>query len=385
MISEETINAVKSAAVADDIFSFLSLTQELKALKGKNYIRVSCPQCGSRECFVHTNEATGKAPRLKCYVCNLSVDVIGYLQMFQRMNFMQAIRYLADRHGIDTDGHRKPEFIPKKEETKAAEVYRSEYIPVESAEKAANAFVYTRMYKYLSDLAEALKIAPKRVTEVARLYGVGGVSVSWRSDPFPVVFPYADAKGVAFAKICGYMDDGHRAKYTQKDGTAAALITTLDKLQGWTRKRPDIPLFGAHLAAIDGGRKIVAVVESEKTALVMSLVQPLYTWVAAGSMEWITAQNFTRKFAPFRNCVIRLIPDRNAVNEWDAVAEAAQGYGYDCKCLSGFICEEFRTPETSKADIADVIEVYVRKYPTPNTRNCFILKFLSDLDLNILI
>lgn len=129
---------------------------------------------------------------------------------------------------------------------------------------------------------------------------------------------------------------------------------------------------------------MVAVVESEKTALVMSLLQPLYTWVAVGSMEWITAQNFTRKFAPFRNRAIRLIPDRNAVNEWDAVAVAAQGFGYDCKCLSGFICEEFHTPETAKADVADVIDVYVRKYPTPNTRNCFILKFLSDLDLNIL-
>jgi hypothetical protein len=71
-------------------------------------------------------------------------------------------------------------------------------------------------------------------------------------------------------------------------------------------------LFGEHLLRSDDIRKAVALVESEKTALLGSLVFPGYVWVAVGGKANFKPE---RMFALCNRTVI-VFPDVDAYDEW---------------------------------------------------------------------
>lgn len=69
-------------------------------------------------------------------------------------------------------------------------------------------------------------------------------------------------------------------------------------------------LYGLHL--IHSNKKI-AIVESEKTAVIMALFMPEYTWLATGSK-----QNFKAELLePIKNREIIVFPDKSEYNDWD--------------------------------------------------------------------
>ena len=81
-------------------------------------------------------------------------------------------------------------------------------------------------------------------------------------------------------------------------------------------------LFGTHLLKTDGGD--VAVVEAEKTAVIMSERKPGFIWMATGGLE---ALNPALLF-PLRNRRIILFPDTDETGDtyarWYAVAKSAE-------------------------------------------------------------
>jgi hypothetical protein len=73
--------------------------------------------------------------------------------------------------------------------------------------------------------------------------------------------------------------------------------------------------FGEHLLKLDPF-KIVAIVESEKTAIIASYYYPNYIWLAAGSLEGLTPG----KCRVLEDRTVKLYPDANGYAKWHSKA-----------------------------------------------------------------
>lgn len=104
-------------------------------------------------------------------------------------------------------------------------------------------------------------------------------------------------------------------------------------------------LFGLHLLNETNNRTI-GVVESEKTAIIMSLVFEGYTWMATGGKGNFN-YNMLNDIKAFK---IVAFPDMDAIDEWKETALKLSKYGFDIE-----IDDTIKTIMADKnADLADV-------------------------------
>lgn len=82
-------------------------------------------------------------------------------------------------------------------------------------------------------------------------------------------------------------------------------------------------LFGLHLITEDY-QKEIAIVESEKTAVIMSIYLPQYIWLATGSKSNFKLELL--KPIKNRNCIA--FPDKGEFNNWNNKAKELQALGY---------------------------------------------------------
>ena len=84
-------------------------------------------------------------------------------------------------------------------------------------------------------------------------------------------------------------------------------------------------LYGLHL--LNETTKQVAIVESEKTALIMSIESPNYTWMSTGSL-----QGFKYEYlAPLKGTAIIAFPDKGGYVQWQKTADILNDKGFDIK------------------------------------------------------
>ena len=84
-------------------------------------------------------------------------------------------------------------------------------------------------------------------------------------------------------------------------------------------------LFGLHL--LNDNIKQVAIVESEKTAIIMSIESPNYTWMSTGSL-----QGFKYEYlAPLKGTAIIAFPDKGGYAQWQKTADILNDKGFDIK------------------------------------------------------
>ena len=82
-------------------------------------------------------------------------------------------------------------------------------------------------------------------------------------------------------------------------------------------------LFGLHL--LNDNVKQVAIVESEKTALIMSIEFPNYTWMSTGSL-----QGFKHEYlAPLKGTAIIAFPDKEGYVQWQKTADILNDKGFE--------------------------------------------------------
>ena len=112
-------------------------------------------------------------------------------------------------------------------------------------------------------------------------------------------------------------------------------------------------LFGLHLTN-DSTIKKIAIVEAEKTAIIMSLFLPAYMWLATGGKG-----NFSKKMLlPIKGFTILAYPDKIEYNDWNKTALQLQKEGFKIKC-SRFI-EDKNVPEGT-----DLADIYIESRNTP--------------------
>jgi len=142
----------------------------------------------------------------------------------------------------------------------------------------------------------------------------------------------------------GKVRTGKVMNYNSETGKRSNGITWAHKLIN----APDFELrqclFGLHLVT-DNITK-VAVVESEKTAVLFSANRPDIVWLATGSLS-----NFSKKhLEPLKGLLVKAFPDKGCYDKWLEVAKDCNKDGFNIQVSK--IMEE--TEADSGADLADI-------------------------------
>lgn len=170
-----------------------------------------------------------------------------------------------------------------------------------------------------------------------------------------VIFWQIDTMGrVRGGKIMKYNPDtGHRIK----DGAGA-----VDWVHARMKKRNLLPgdwvlsqcLFGEHLLSFRNSFGItektpIAIVESEKSAIIGAGAFPQYVWMASGGINNLNAE----KLKEFKGRTIIIFPDVDGTAKWREKAREFKG----CKVIVSDVLERNATKEErdAKIDIADWI------------------------------
>ena len=105
-----------------------------------------------------------------------------------------------------------------------------------------------------------------------------------------------------------------------------------------------------------GGERAIAIVESEKTAVIMSEIYPQYLWMAAGGLSMLNAE----KLLPLRDHHVILFPDTDpngkAFGHWQQIAKEASRHTLYPVYVSPLL-EQNATSEqkAAKIDIVDYL------------------------------
>jgi len=110
--------------------------------------------------------------------------------------------------------------------------------------------------------------------------------------------------------------------------------------------------FGEHLLTVDP-RKPVALVESEKTAIIASVYLPQFNWLAVGSLTNLNRE----KFRPLAGRKVALWPDLNCFDRWSNKATELQKEYPGTRITVSDLLEKNCTPgERQKGfDLADYL------------------------------
>ena len=135
---------------------------------------------------------------------------------------------------------------------------------------------------------------------------------------------------------------GKRRK--KKDGKA---------LIHWAHSVLEIPnyilkqcLFGLHL--LNDNVKKIAIVESEKTALIMSIEFPQHIWMSTGSL-----QGFKYEYLePIKDIEIIAFPDKGGYAQWQKIAKTLNEKGFNIEISKLLEKEEYK----DGWDLVDVIQ-----------------------------
>lgn len=103
---------------------------------------------------------------------------------------------------------------------------------------------------------------------------------------------------------------------------AKVKISWVHNLLKWQKKLPKNYklkqcLFGEHLVMqLNNCNKTIAIVESEKTAIIMAILYPKYIWLATGSKTELKLN----KLLPIKERNIILYPDKLCFKDWEKIA-----------------------------------------------------------------
>ena len=104
-------------------------------------------------------------------------------------------------------------------------------------------------------------------------------------------------------KLMWYGPDCHRLKHRN----ATWVMYLLKQYYGVPQDtfQPSHVFFGTHLLSASTVHSVVAIVEAEKSAVILSELYPQYIWLAAGGMREVQVN----KFLPLRHYKVILFPD----------------------------------------------------------------------------
>ena len=263
--------------------------------------KTACPECGRKSCFTRYIDEAGEISFPdNVGICD-HINSCGYhytpKEYFRDNPTVKEKLNEQERNGgtpIVAKALAKPQPEQKPQIS---------FLPSDWVEQSMRRYDINPLYRYFT------KVAGKEDTDrLFRLYRVG-TSRMWNG---AAVFWQTDRDGnVRAGKIMGYdAETGHRVK---EPFNQVSWVHSVRKVPDFRMKQC---LFGEHLLSDTSAAmsaKPVAIVESEKTALVAALFIPDFIWLATGGMHGCFN---SEAMQVLRGREVVLFPDLKATEEW---------------------------------------------------------------------
>lgn len=184
------------------------------------------------------------------------------------------------------------------------------FMPREVMTATMKGYDRNALFIFLAD-----KFGRELTLEIFQLYNVG-TARKWEGS---TVFWQVDVYGnVRTGKVIKYGADGHRIK-----GTEGSKVTWAHSL--WQGKPHDFTItqcyFGEHLLSRFHDKKVM-IVESEKTAIIGSLLMPKFLWLASGGCHGCLKPELSKVLGG-RDVI--LVPDLKMEAKWQEKADTLRG------------------------------------------------------------
>ena len=195
--------------------------------------------------------------------------------------------------------------------------------------------------KFLCGLFDRFTLDSPAIKRLGELYALGATKDK------EVIFWQIDINGkVRTGKIMKYGEDGHRIKDTNGVNWVHAKM----KKDGLLPEEWELTqcLFGEHLLNLSMNKdKVVALVESEKSALIGAACFPDFVWLATGGKSQLSPE----KMKVLSGRTVIMFPDVDGYMDW---TERVRTFTF-CKLTVSDVLEKNATDEerTAKIDIAD--------------------------------
>lgn len=285
--------------------------------------RHECPKCGSRHSFTYYVDDDGEIIDKSVGRCDHE-SACGYhyspKEYYQDHPDLSAqIEAIINRHPIAAAPKRELCTIPM------------EYVDRSKSKRS-------HFVQFLSGL-----FSDDVIDRIMNLYAIGatkdGDVIYWQIDSL---------NRVHAGKVMRYDPaSGHRVK--DQAGSINWIHSKMKKMNllpdDWELTQC---LFGEHLISNDPeGRMAIALVESEKSAIIGAAIYPQYIWMATGGICNLQAE----KMKPLAGRTIILFPDVDGYAKWKEKASLIIG----CKVMISDVLEKHATDEDRAAhvDIAD--------------------------------
>ena len=315
-------------------------------------LKLECKASGHwyrARCFIHDDHSPSfglhpESGRWCCFACGAKGDVIGLVMAHEQLDFEPACQWICDTFHIAPGGYTNKFSLSQFIRSQCMDMTHSQYLDPELMKRfegSANAF--TRAMVQTGFLtAEQMARAASRF----RLSSAGEQVVFWM----------IDAEGrLREGKVMAYAADGHRS-HERKPCSVSWLLSREHLLPETWRAKPC--LFGLHQLQDAGKEQPVAVVESEKTAILCSelLAGEGFVWMATGGLSHLSVP----LLMPLRGRRIILFPDTDtdgtAYRAWERqAAEATKALGHPVTVSD--LLERYASPEERKRkiDLADFL------------------------------
>jgi hypothetical protein len=160
-----------------------------------------------------------------------------------------------------------------------------------------------------------------------------GATIFWQID---------NLERIHAGKILQYNSETGKREKDQEGKSLINWVHSVSKLKDFNLKQC---LFGLHLIK-ERNTNTIAIVEAEKTAVVMSLFKTEYTWLSTGSK-----QGFKYEFLlPIKQYKIIAFPDKSEFNDWHKKANELNNQGFNISVSD--LIENTNYP--TGTDLADV-------------------------------
>ncbi len=305
----------------------------LQPYTGRNS-RFTCPKCEKpNQLTKYIDSETGEVLADHVGKCN-RIDKCGY-------NYSPK-QYYSD-NGI------KPERTEVFSKQLQSPIKQISYIDNEICQRTLKNYDKNNLLIYLSSFFDV-----KQINRLASMYNIG---TSHRWNGGTTIFWEVDINGmVRTGKLIKYSHDGHRIKGKNNWVHSVLNIKNFNLKQCF---------FGEHLLNRFPDKN-VAIVESEKTAIIASVFQPNLIWLASGGAEGIN----TEKIKPLEGRKVILFPDTSMDSRiYQKWSEKAKQFDFE---VSDYL--EHYTNEDQKAkglDIADFLlnnDISNRPIKVPKTK-----------------
>lgn len=185
----------------------------------------------------------------------------------------------------------------------------------------------------------------KKTKQVFHLYRVG-TSKKWGG---ATLFWQINSKGqIGQGKIMVFnQSNGKRVKHPKP------LISSVHAQLNKQDQKPEYCYFGEHLIN-QYTKKPIAIVESEKTALIMTIIQAECLWIASGSLSNLS----NKRMQHYLNRTIILYPDLGAYDKWQEKAIKLNKLGHTIK-VSTLL--EDKASEQDKNEGFDIADYFVQE------------------------